>query len=122
MLRESGIQTGKFSLTYYPGGKCYKFSASSVHALAERLNLIPGGEIDYWVESRKAIQALSKGEKFESLGGLFDTIRFIISEKNGNFADLKTSESKDKYDRTVYIFESMTIYPSYEEYAKVKGW
>ena len=116
--------SGKFAVIYNEGGKIYNFSASSVYKLAERFNLIPDSEIDYWEESRNCIKNLLDGKDFYSVAGLSDTIRGLYSEENNNkIIDFKYCEDhKDDYDRIVYKYSDCEIFENWEEYSKIKGW
>ena len=116
--------SGKFGVIYNEGGKIYNFSASSVYKLAERFNLIPDSEIDYWEESREAIQNLLDGKDFYSIGGLTDTIRILYSKENdGKIISFKVEKfKKDDYDRIVYRYYDAEIFENWSEHIKIKGW
>ena len=103
-LFDSGKQTGKFQVKYSESDtKPYIYKATSVYKLAERFNLIPQSEIDYWVESQNCINALSEGKSFATLGGIYDTMQALDSSKNFS-TGLKIKESKDEYDRVIYTY------------------
>jgi hypothetical protein len=107
-LLEGGKQTGKFAVTYNADGKIYTYAYKSVYSLAERLNMIPSGDIDYWVESRKAIAALRRGETFDTLGGLMDTMRHLLFQETGKgFSIRYTSNTRDEYDRVIFHIYGM---------------
>lgn len=123
-LNKENKFSGKFGVVYNEGGKIYNFSASSVYKLAERFNLIPDSEIDYFVESENCINALLDGKDFYSIAGLSDTIRGIFTKKNnGKIIDFQYKEShKDDYDRIVYKYYDCKVYENWEEYRKITGW
>jgi hypothetical protein len=121
-LLESGKQTGKFAVKYNQDGKIYNYSASSVYKLAERFNLIPDSNINYFEESRKAIRSMLSGKSFSTIAGLHDTIRHICESEFNCYIDFKSTESKDIYDRVVYTFTMIKKYSNHSEYAKIRGW
>lgn len=111
----------KFAVSYKPDGKVYEYSAASVHALAERFELIPNGDgVDYCSESRKAIEAVDNGETFITTCGLFDTIRSILADgKYTVILDWQPTE-RDEYDRDQWTFSGYKIYGSWAEYEQDK--
>lgn len=118
-LSDSGKQTGKFAVTYNQDGKIYTYTYKSVYKLAERLNMIPDSNLDYWQESVKAIESMDNGIEFISICGLSDTIRHIITEKTGQYPSLIHSDAGlDEWDRPLYKFTSYKLYNDYNEYAK----
>lgn len=123
-LNKENKFSGKFAVIYNEEGKIYNFSASSVYKLAERFDLIPDSEIDYWKESRNAIKNLLAGKDFYSIAGLSDTIRRIFSQENNNqIIDFKVEEfQKDDYDRIVYRYYDCEVFENWSAYSKIKGW
>lgn len=111
----------KFAVTYKADGRVYEYSAASVHALAERFELIPNDDrVDYWAESRKAIAAVDAGETFVTTCGLYDTIRSILAEEKYTvILDWKNGE-RDEYDREQFVFSGYKIYGSWAEYEQEK--
>lgn len=104
LLLDCGKQTGKFKVTYSDSdSKPYVYSASSVYKLAERLNLIPNSEIDYWQESRNCIDALNSGLRFSTIAGIYDTMVSIDPSKSFG-RGLKIAQSVDEFDRVVFTF------------------
>jgi hypothetical protein len=103
-LLDEGKQTGKFAVTYNADGKIYTYQYKSVYALAERLNMIPDGELDYWVESQNAIAAIRRGESYSSTGGLNDTIHYILAQETGKDIWATYTTSRDEYDRELFTF------------------
>lgn len=123
-LNKENKFSGKFAVVYNEGGKIYNFNASSVYKLAERFNLIPDSEIDYWIESENCINALLDGKDFYSIAGLMDTVRILFTEKYSPkylLFDYKESH-KDDYDRIVYKFYNGKVFESWEDYRKITGW
>jgi len=121
-LLEEGRQTGKFGVTYNRDSKIYSYGASSVYKMAERFNLIPVSNIDYFQESRNAIKAMLENQEFSTIAGLTDTIRHICETEFNCYLDFSTTESSDQYDRTVLAFKLIKKYASYQEYFQEKGW
>jgi hypothetical protein len=115
-LFDNGKQTGKFAVTYKADSKIYTYAYKSVYKLAERLNLIPDNNLDYWVEAEKAISAMDNGESFISICGLHDTISHIITEKTGKYCHLIAEDyDKDIYDRSQWIFKGYKFYNNFNE-------
>ena len=121
-LFEEGRQTGKFGVTYNQNSKIYSYGASSVYKMAERFNLIPVSNIDYFQESRNAIKAMLNNQEFSTIAGLSDTIRHICESEFNCYLDFQILESADQYDRTVLTYRLIKKYASYQEYAQEKGW
>jgi hypothetical protein len=107
-LLESGKQTGIWAVTYSADSKSYQFRASSVYKLAERLNMIPTSDVDYWAESHKAIAAIRIGSSYKSLGALSDTMRHILAGETGKSYKIEYTTELDEYDRSVYIFTGIS--------------
>jgi hypothetical protein len=101
-LAEEGKQTGKFAVTYSTGGKVYTYAYKSVYALAERLNMIPANDFDYWVESRNAIAAIRRGEHYLTICGLMDTMRHILGQETGKGFRVLYTTSYDEYGRQLF--------------------
>lgn len=101
----------KFAVNFKADGKLYTYTAASIYALAERFELIPDSNVDYWAESRAAISAMDAGESYTSLGGLWDTIHYILEEQHpGMSIKIDGGESgKDEYDRRVFTFSAYEI-------------
>lgn len=121
-LSQSPVGSGKkFAVTYKADGKIYEYTAATVHALAERFELIPDNSgADYWAESRKAIAAMDAGETFVTTLGLHDTICTILADGK-YFVELFRGETAcDEYDRAQYVFTGYKLWLSYEEYSQAK--
>jgi hypothetical protein len=103
----NGKQTGQFAVSYAQDGKLYTFHAKTVYRLAERLNMIPTGEVDYWKESADAIKAIRAGGSYTSLGGLSDTMRYLLAQEDGKDYRIVSVESKDEYDRILLTFTAI---------------
>jgi len=111
-LFDEGRQTGKFAVTYKSDGKIYTYSYKSIYKLAERLQMIPDNNLDYWIESRKAIEAMNQGKSFISICGLSDTIRYILGNNDTDKKDVSVEYKAiglDIYDRQQYEFISYKI-------------
>jgi len=89
-----------FRVTYREGGKVYKFTAASIPALGERLELIP--EVNVPRESERIVADLAQGVQASGPAVCFDTVRFLWGLRGGQVDYSLTGQ--DKFDNDMADF------------------
>ncbi len=111
-LSETTIKgSKKFAVIYSDGGKIYTYTASSVYKLAERFNLIPESNLNYWTEAEACIKSIKAGGEYITLCALQDTVSDILSKETGLIIVLDGDEcGLDEFDRRLFKFTGFSEY------------
>ena len=94
---------GSFRVTYQSAGKVYEYRASSVYALAERLDLIP--ESDVQAESKRIVAELADGaSEVVADAACGDTANYLWYEMGQSLSIDSETAGVDEYDRPLARF------------------
>ena len=102
-------------VTYPDNPKAYTYHGS-VYSVAERLGLIPEPPVDGYAEAERIVDGLLQGRTMDTILGIHDTIRGMVTGRTPYHGMLETVDvkyreaevGKDEYDRWVYRFIPIT--------------